>query len=127
MAEKQLNPLLMVSNVHLGHLNLFRASDFEFLGATQSGRMISSLRSDEDDADAVDKRSFVAAKTTPTLKAFGCCWHEGFYDTQVRIERQFHYLTDYIHDNPVRAGLVAKPEEWSASSAQSYSWVRLTW
>ena len=58
---------------------------------------------------------------------FGCHWQEGFYDTEVHTEKQIHYLTDYIHDNPVRAGLVASPKEWSTSSAHSLSWVRLTW
>ena len=71
--------------------------------------------------------SFVGAKTTRRLRAFGCHWQEGFYDNEVHTEKQLNYLIDYIHDNPVRAGLVAKPEEWSASSACSLSWVRLTW
>ncbi len=71
--------------------------------------------------------SFVAAKTTSRLKELGCHWQEGYHDTEVRTEKQFNYLADYIHDNPVRAGLVASPEEWNASSASSLSWVRLTW
>ena len=71
--------------------------------------------------------SFVSAKTTSRLRMCGCHWQEGFYDTEVHTEKQFHYLADYIHDNPVRDGLVASPEEWSASSARSLSWVRLTW
>ncbi len=71
--------------------------------------------------------SFVSAKTTSRLRVFGCHWQEGFYDTAIHSEKQFNYLTDYIHDNPVRAGLVASPEQWSASSARSLRWVRLTW
>ena len=71
--------------------------------------------------------SFVSAKTTSQLRVFGCHWQEGFYDTAVHSEKQFNYLTDYIHHNPVRAGLVASPEEWNASSASSISWVKLTW
>jgi len=71
--------------------------------------------------------SFVAAKTTNRLKAFGCHWQKGFYDTQVRTEKQFTYLIDYLHDNPVRAGLVVSPEEWTTSSAHCPSWVKLSW
>jgi len=71
--------------------------------------------------------SFVSAKTTSRLQVFGCHWQQGFYDTQVHSEKQFDYLTDYIHGNPVRADLVKGPEEWSASSADSPSWMRLTW
>jgi REP element-mobilizing transposase RayT len=71
--------------------------------------------------------SFVSAKMTSQLRVFGCHWQEGFYGTEVHSEKQFNYLTDYTHDNPVRAGLIASPEEWNASSASSLSWVRLTW
>lgn len=39
----------------------------------------------------------------------------------------FHALTcfNYIHDNPVNAGLVLKPEEWEFSSFQDYAGLRL--
>ncbi|MBL7797727.1 MAG: transposase [Saprospiraceae bacterium] len=39
----------------------------------------------------------------------------------------FHSLTcfNYIHDNPVNAGLVLKPEEWEFSSFQDYAGLRL--
>jgi len=71
--------------------------------------------------------SFVSAKTTSRLRVFGCRWQQGFYDTEVQSEKQFNYLTDYIHGNPVRAGLVASAEEWGASSSGALRWVRLTW
>ena len=71
--------------------------------------------------------SFLAGKTDRSLRASACRWQAGFYDTEIRTKKQFHYLIDYIHDNPVRAGLVQRPEAWHASSAQSAAWVRLTW
>ncbi len=71
--------------------------------------------------------SFVSAKTTSRLRTLGCHWQEGYHDTKVHTEKQFNYLTDYIHVNPVRAGLVASPAEWNTSSAGALRWVRLTW
>ncbi len=39
-----------------------------------------------------------------------------------RIDQRKIYLTkvQYIHDNPVRAGWVSKPEDWIYSSARNY-------
>ena len=71
--------------------------------------------------------SFISAKTARSLRASGCCWQDGYYDTKVRSERQFNYLIDYIHYNPVAAGLASKSEEWTPSSARSHKWVKLTW
>ncbi len=46
---------------------------------------------------------------------------ESRYDRLVIVkERIFRIKLNYIHYNPVRAGLVTKPEEWLWSSAASY-------
>ena len=71
--------------------------------------------------------SFVAGRTDGSLRPSACRWQPNFYDTEIRTEKQFNYLIEYIHDNPVRAGLVQRPEEWLASSARSTAWVRLSW
>jgi REP element-mobilizing transposase RayT len=71
--------------------------------------------------------SFISAKTARSLRASGYCWQDGCYDTKIRSERQFNYLIEYLHYNPVAAGLVLKPEEWPPSSARSHKWFTLTW
>ena len=71
--------------------------------------------------------SFVAARTADQFRVHRCHWQEGFYETRVKSEKQFWYVVDYIHANPVRSGLVERPEQWPASSARSPEWVRLTW
>ena len=44
-------------------------------------------------------------------------WQEESYDRWVRDEREFHRIHAYIEANPVRAGLVAEPEDFPWSSA----------
>jgi REP-associated tyrosine transposase len=44
-------------------------------------------------------------------------WHREYWDRYIRDERQFVQTIQYIHSNPVKAGLVAKAEAWRWSSA----------
>lgn len=43
-------------------------------------------------------------------------WQKGFWDHVIRDELDFVRHLDYIHYNPVRHGLVDKPEAWPDSS-----------
>ncbi len=44
-------------------------------------------------------------------------WKPRFDDVIVQSEKQLRVKTDYIHNNPVKAGLVKKAEDWPYSSA----------
>jgi putative transposase len=44
-------------------------------------------------------------------------WQAGFYDVTVRDEADYHARQQYIWMNPVKAGLVEKPEDWAFGSA----------
>ena len=44
-------------------------------------------------------------------------WEEGFYDHGIRDRADFDNILKYIHENPVRAGLVESPELWPYSTA----------
>ena len=44
-------------------------------------------------------------------------WHRECWDRYIRDEGHFRQVVDYIHGNPVKAGLVARAEEWRWSSA----------
>ena len=46
-------------------------------------------------------------------------WHPEFWDRFIRDEKHFANAMAYIHNNPVKAGLVAHPEQWLWSSAHS--------
>jgi putative transposase len=48
-------------------------------------------------------------------------WQECYYDFNVWSERKFREKLRYLHRNPVRRGLVAKPEDWPWSSFRHYA------
>ena len=45
-------------------------------------------------------------------------WHREYWDRFIRDERHFHQVLDYIHQNPAKAGLVARAEDWPWGSAR---------
>jgi putative transposase len=47
-------------------------------------------------------------------------WQEGFHPKQITSEEILRQKIEYIHYNPVRIGLVDKPEDWRSSSARNY-------
>jgi REP-associated tyrosine transposase len=46
-------------------------------------------------------------------------WQEGFHPQIIYSEKVFRQKTEYIHNNPVRRGLVTEPQYWRFSSAAS--------
>jgi putative transposase len=47
-------------------------------------------------------------------------WQEGFHPQAITTEDMLRQKLDYIHYNPVRLGLVDRPEDWRYSSARNY-------
>jgi hypothetical protein len=48
-------------------------------------------------------------------------WQEGFHPQQIVSQEMLHQKIDCLHHNPVRASLVARPEDWVYSSARDYA------
>jgi len=48
----------------------------------------------------------------------GAIWNPGFNEHRIRSAAEYSSHVRYTHMNPVEAGLVSKPEEWSYSSAR---------
>jgi len=46
-------------------------------------------------------------------------WEEGSYPNQILDYKTLNQKADYIHNNPVRRGLVAEPKDWYYSSARN--------
>ena len=42
-------------------------------------------------------------------------WQKGFFDHIMRGGESYSQKWDYVRENPVRAGLVARPEDWPYS------------
>jgi putative transposase len=51
----------------------------------------------------------------------GPVWQHQFWDRFVRDAKEFSQRLDYMHFNPVKKGLVARPEEWPWSSYNNFS------
>ena len=51
----------------------------------------------------------------------GTVWQRQFWDRFVRHAREFHQRLDYRHGNPVRKGLVKRPEDWRWSSYNNFA------
>jgi putative transposase len=51
----------------------------------------------------------------------GMLWQPRYFDRALRTVKEYHEKVDYIHQNPVRAGLVKRAEDWFWSSAREYS------
>jgi putative transposase len=55
------------------------------------------------------------------LRAVDSFWQARYYDFNVWSEKKFVEKLRYIHRNPVKRGLVARPEEWRWSSFRHYA------
>ena len=47
----------------------------------------------------------------------GPVWHREYWDRYIRDRGHFEKTVEYIHLNPVKAGLVGSAEQWRWSSA----------
>jgi putative transposase len=60
--------------------------------------------------------SHVGANTITHLTKLHTVWQDGYYETLIKIARQFTYVALYIKENPVKKGLASTPEEWEGNS-----------
>jgi putative transposase len=51
----------------------------------------------------------------------GRLWQPRFFDRALRTVEEYNATVEYIHWNPVKAGLVRRPEEWPWSSVHDYT------
>jgi putative transposase len=48
-------------------------------------------------------------------------WQPRFFDRALRTVEEYHEKVEYIHLNPVRAGLVGRPQDWSRPAGSSFN------
>ncbi len=63
-------------------------------------------------------KSFVARRVNQCLGRSGRLWHPDYFDRFIRDEGHLRRTVAYVHDNPIKAGLVARAEDWPYSSAR---------
>jgi len=54
-------------------------------------------------------------------KESGLLWQPRFFDRALRTVKEYYENVEYIHPNPVRAGLVNRAEDWPWSSVHDYT------
>ncbi len=62
-------------------------------------------------------KSFTSNKCNEALNRKGEFWETESFDRYIRDERHYANAVFYIENNPVRAGLSVRPEDWCWSSA----------
>jgi REP element-mobilizing transposase RayT len=63
-------------------------------------------------------KSFTASEANKILNRSGRFWQKEYFDRYIRNAKQFAKTVAYIENNPVKANLCAKPEDWPFSSAR---------
>ena len=63
-------------------------------------------------------KSFTANQANRLLRRSGQLWQAEYFDRYMRDARHFRTAFNYIHHNPVKAGLVLVAEDWPFSSAR---------
>ena len=63
-------------------------------------------------------KSFTAHEIGKLNQTAGTLWQADYFDRFMRDESHFHRAMHYIENNPVKAGLCLKPEDWPFSSAR---------
>src|SRR5258708_50216 len=62
-------------------------------------------------------KSFTSHEANKILGRSGKFWMEDYFDRYIRDEKHFASAITYIENNPVKAGLCRRPEDWAFSSA----------
>jgi putative transposase len=63
-------------------------------------------------------KSVSARRANAVLRRGGVLWQADFFDRYIRDEAHYTNAVDYIEANPVKAGLVDRPERWPLGSAR---------
>ena len=61
------------------------------------------------------------------LRAEDSFWQARYYDFNVWSEKKFMEKLRYIHRNPVKRGLAARPEDGGGAAFDTMRWVRWAW
>jgi REP element-mobilizing transposase RayT len=68
-----------------------------------------------------DIKRLASIKINKLRKTKGSRWQHQFWDRFVRHSKEFVERLEYMHYNPVRKGLVERPEQWRWSSVNNFS------
>ena len=61
-------------------------------------------------------KSYTGTRANRILNRVGKFWYQDYFDRFIRNQAHFAETVNYIHKNPVKAGLCIEPEDWHWSS-----------
>jgi REP element-mobilizing transposase RayT len=85
-----------------------------------TSREISKVAAVQNDIDFLDQFEYARSNNRAQDASRFQIWQEGSHPEAIFSEKFAKQKLDYIHMNPVKAGLVQTPDEWLYSSAQAY-------
>ena len=59
-----------------------------------------------------EHKSFTAVDANKFLKLICQFWHHENFDHVIRSDEEYYRIKNYVLNNPVKAGLVKKYEDW---------------
>ena len=65
-------------------------------------------------------KSYTSRQANKWLGRSGDFWRRDYFDRYIRDDAHFGAALNYIHENPVKAGLVRDAKDWRWSSAADY-------
>jgi type I restriction enzyme R subunit len=119
LAAELMENLLHFAGEHYDlHSFVIMPSHFHWLFRPKEEWVI-SLTGDQSPRERIMKsvKSYSAKQCNRLLDVTGRFWQEESYDHWVRDAEEFERIMHYIEQNPVKAGLVERPEDWVYSSA----------
>ena len=63
-------------------------------------------------------KTYTANRANEILERAGSFWYPDYWDRYVRDAKHLQHVIRYVHENPVKAGLVEKAKAWLWSSAR---------
>jgi len=84
------------------------------LGSHEIGKIVAAWKSVSARAILPSGEKATGGGRAPKKRHF---WQLDYWDRFIRNESHYHAAVAYIHHNPVKAGLVTRPEDWPWSSA----------
>jgi putative DNA methylase len=63
-------------------------------------------------------KSYTAKKANAILGRTSSFWQQEYFDRMIRNEKHYYAAIEYIHNNPVKAGLCKASTEWDFGSAK---------
>ena len=95
---------------------------FEYVVMPNHVHLLMAQRENHVFADIIKGfKSFTAREINRKLGRKGQLWQEDYWGRYIRNTRHFEAATRYIHENPVKAGLIANASDWPWSSANKAS------